>query len=138
MTNKFGAKKVGGYDSKVERMIEQKYRLLEQSGFISCLRRNFHSFLIIPALTEEYVAEIQLKTKVKRVVKTKVLEKAAHYKPDFLYYDEETKEYVMLEIKSFITKKEHSYPLRRKLMKWLIKEHNDKGKCRWRFEELEI
>lgn len=138
MTNKYGAKKGGGYDSKVERMVEQKYRLLEKSGLISCLRRNFHSFLIIPPIMEEYAEEIRLKTKVKQVVKRKVIEKAAHYKPDFLYFDCETNEYVALELKSFITKKEHSYPLRRKLFRWIIKRHNDSGKKPWRFEEIEV
>lgn len=138
MSNKYGAKKSGGYDSKAERMVEQKYRLLERSGLISCLRRNFHSFLIIPAITEEYTEVKRLKTKVRHIVKTKVIEKAAHYRPDFLFFDEETKEYCMLEIKSFITKREHSYPLRRKLMRWIIKRHNDSGKCPWRFEEIEV
>lgn len=138
MANKFGAKKSGGYDSKVERVVEQKYRLLEKAGLISGLRRNTHSFLIIPPIVEETEEVVQLKTKTKRVVKRKVIEKAAHYKSDFLYFDEETKEYVMLEIKSFITKQEHSYPLRRKLMKWIIKRHNESGKKPWRFEEIEM
>lgn len=138
MANKFGAKRSGGYDSKAERVVEQKYRLLEKAGLISGLRRNTRSFLIIPAITETYVEEKQLKTKVKRIVKVRTIEKAAHYTPDFIYFDEETGEYSMLEIKSFITKQEHSYPLRRKLMKWIIKEHNDKGKCPWRFEEIEV
>lgn len=124
MANKFGAKKVGGYDSKVEKMVEQKYRLLEQAGLISGLRRNFHSFLIIPPIIEEYVEEVQLKTKVKQVVKKKVIEKAAHYKCDFVFFDKETEEYVALEVKSWATKQEHSYPLRRKLFKWIILMHN--------------
>lgn len=138
MVNKFHAEKNGVYDSKVERMVEQKYRLLEQSGLISCLRRNFHSFLIIPPIIEEHVEEIQLKTKVKQVVKRKVIEKAAHYKCDFIFFDEETKEYVALEVKSWATKQEHSYPLRRKLFKWIIKRHNESGKKPWRFDEIEI
>lgn len=138
MTNKFHAEKGGGYDSKVERFVHRKFELLQRAGLISGLRRNTHHFLIIPAITETTTEYRQLKTKAKQIVKTKVLEKAAHYSPDFLYYDEETKEYVSLEIKSFITKKQHDYPLRRKLFKWIIKRHNEAGKKPWRFEEIEM
>ena len=82
--------------------------------------------------------EKQLKTKVKVIEKTVVDEKAAHYTPDFLYYDCETSEYVMLEVKSFITKRQHDYPLRRKLMRHIINGHNARGRSQWRFEEIEI
>jgi len=138
MTNKFGAKKVGCYDSKVERMVAQKYALLEKAGLISCFRRNVHRFLIIPPITEEYVKETKLKTKTKKEVKTRIIEKAAYYRPDFLFADLETGEYVALEVKSWATKQEHSYPLRRKLFKWIIKRHNENGKKPWRFEEIEM
>ena len=82
--------------------------------------------------------EKQLKTKVKVIERTVVDEKAAHYTPDFLYYDCETSEYVMLEVKSFITRRQHDYPLRRKLMRRIMAEHNNKGRGQWRFEEIEI
>lgn len=136
--NKYHAKKHGSYDSKIERIAEQKYRFLEKAGLISGFHRNFHSFQIIPPIIEEYVEEVRLKTKIKKVIKRKTIEKAAHYKCDFVFFDEETKEYVALELKSWATKQEHSYPLRRKLFKWIIKRHNEKGKKPWRFDEIEM
>ena len=136
--NKFGAKKQGAYDSKIERVVEQKYGLLQKAGMISGLRRcNFH-FLIIPELSEVVTIEKQLKTKVKIIEKKVVEEKAAHYTPDFLYYDCETGEYVMLEVKSFITMKQQDYTLRRKLIKHIIRKHNSLGRGQWRFEEIKV
>ena len=136
--NKFGAQKQGSYDSKIERVVEQKYGLLQKAGMISGLRRcNFH-FLIIPELSEVVTIEKQLKTKVKIIEKKVVEEKAAHYTPDFLYYDCETGEYVMLEVKSFITMKQQDYTLRRKLIKHVIRKHNSLGRGQWRFEEIKV
>lgn len=142
--NKFGATKVGSYDSKAEKVVAEKYGLLERAGLIYGLRRCDYHFLIIPEISHIEVYDKHYKTKakgiekVKRVEKKITEEKAAHYTPDFLYYDCETSEYVMLEVKSFITKRQHDYPLRRKLMKHIMKQHNAKGRGRWRFEEIEI
>ena len=136
--NKFGAKKQGGFDSKAERFIAQKYGVLEKAGLIRGLRRCDTHFLIIPEISHYEVIEKQLKTKVKRIEKKVVDEREARYTPDFFYYDCETNEYVMLEVKSFITKKQHDYPLRRKLMKHIIRDHNAKGRGQWRFEEIEV
>ena len=142
--NKFGATKVGSYDSKAEKVVAEKYGLLERAGLIYGLRRCDYHFLIIPEISHIEVYDKHYKTKakgiekVKRVEKKITEEKAAHYTPDFLYYDCETSEYVMLEVKSFITKRQHDYPLRRKLMKHIMKQHNAKGRGKWRFEEIEI
>ena len=137
-SNKFGAHKQGSYDSKIEKVVEQKYGILQKAGLISGLRRcNFH-FLIIPEIFDVVIEEKQLKTKVKRIEKKVVDEKAAHYTPDFLYYDCETGEYVMLEVKSFITMKQQDYTLRRKLMKHIIRRHNGMGRGQWRFEEIKV
>ncbi len=138
MANKFGAQKQGSYDSKVEKVVEQKYGMLQEAGLISGLHRNSRHFLIIPEISDIVIVEKQLKTKVKRIEKKVVEEKAAHYTPDFIYYDCETNEYVMLEVKSFITMKQQDYNLRRKLMKHIIREHNSLGKCQWRFEEIKV
>ena len=144
MFNKFNAKKSGSYDSKVEKVIEQKYGVLEEAGLISGFHRNDYHFLIIPELSEYVVIEKTYKTKVKGIKKVKriekkvVDEKAAHYTPDFIYFDCETNEYVMLEVKSYITKKQKDYGLRRKLMKHIIRDHNAKGRSQWRFDEIEI
>jgi len=136
--NKFGATKQGGYDSKAEKFVAEKYGVLEKAGLISGLRRCDAHFLIIPELSHTVTVEKQLKTKVKIIEKKVVEEREARYTPDFLYYDNETGEYVMLEVKSFITKKQHDYPLRRKLIKHIIRNHNSLGRSQWRFEEVEI
>lgn len=143
-TNKFGAKKQGGFDSKAERFVAQKYGVLEDAGLIWGLRRCDIHFLIIPEIyrIEEYDKVYRTPKKgiekVKHVRKKVVDEKEARYTPDFFYFDCETSEYVMLEVKSFITKKQHDYPLRRKLMKHIIRQHNAKGRGQWRFEEIEV
>lgn len=136
--NKFGAQKEGSYDSKVEKMVAQKFGVLEEAGMIRGLHRSNDHFLIIPELSHTVIIEKQLKTKVKKIEKKVVEEREARYTPDFIYFDCETNEYVMLEVKSFITKKQHDYPLRRKLMKHIIRKHNDKGRSQWRFEEIEV
>lgn len=142
--NKFGATKVGSFDSKAEKVVAEKFGLLEKAGLIWGLRRCDIHFLIIPEIShieeydKEYVTPKQGIKKVKHIEKKVVDEKAAHYTPDFFYFDCETNEYVMLEVKSFITKRQADYPLRRKLMKHIINEHNAKGRGQWRFEEIEI
>jgi hypothetical protein len=142
--NKFGATKVGSYDSKAEKFVADKFGLLEKAGLIWGLRRCDTHFLIIPEIShikeydEVYFTPKQGIRKVRHIEKKVTEEKAAHYTPDFLYYDNETSEYVMLEVKSFITKRQLDYPLRRKLMKHIINEHNAKGRGQWRFEEIEI
>ena len=142
--NKFGAKKQGGFDSKAEKFIAQKYGVLEEAGLIWGSRRCDTHFLIIPEISHIEVIEKHYKTKargiekVKRIEKKIVDEREARYTPDFFYYDCETNEYVMLEVKSFVTKKQHDYPLRRKLMKHIIRQHNAKGRGQWRFEEVEV
>lgn len=142
--NKFGAKKTGSFDSKAEKVVSEKFGLLEKAGLIRGLRRCGFHFLIIPEIshTDSYDEVYRTKKmgieKVRHIEKKVVDEKAARYTPDFLYYDCETSEYVMLEVKSFITKRQQDYPLRRKLMKHIIRRHNAKGRGRWRFEEIEI
>lgn len=142
--NKFGAQKQEGFDSKAERFVANKYGVLEDAGLIRGLRRCDTHFLIIPELSHIEAYDKHYKTKargiekVKHIEKKVIDEKAAHYTPDFFYYDCETNEYVMLEVKSFITKKQHDYPLRRKLMKHIIKKHNARGRGQWRFEEVEV
>lgn len=142
--NKFGATKIGSFDSKAEKVVAEKIGVLEEAGLVRGLRRCDIHFLIIPELShvddyyQEYVTPKQGLKKIKHIVKKVVDEKEARYTPDFFYFDCETNEYVMLEVKSFITKRQHDYPLRRKLMKHIIKQHNAKGRGQWRFEEIEI
>lgn len=142
--NKFGAQKIGSFDSKAEKVVAEKIGILEEAGLVRGLRRCGSHFLIIPEIShieeydEEYFTPKQGIRKVRHIVKKIVDEKEARYTPDFFYYDCETEEYVMLEVKSFITKRQHDYPLRRKLMKHIINKHNSKGRGRWRFEEIEM
>ena len=136
--NKFGAQRSGTYDSKVEKMVKERLMPLQEAGLISGLRRCNHHFLIIPEIADYVIVEKQLKTKVKQVEKKVVDERPAYYTPDFIFYDCETSEYVALEIKSFITKRLADYPLRRKLFKWKIREHNNLGRSQWRFDELVV
>ena len=136
--NKFNAKKSGSYDSKIERLVEEKLLPMQEVGLISGFRRCHHHFLIIPEIADYIIVEKQLKTKVKRIEKKVIDEREARYTPDFIYYDNETSEYVALEVKSYITKRQADYPLRRKLFKWKIREHNNLGRSQWRFDELEI
>lgn len=136
--NKFGAQKSGSFDSKIERKVAAKFLELQNDGYISQFRRCTTHFLIIPGIYEYYIVEKQLKTKVRREERRRTVEKPAHYTPDFIYYDEVTGEYVALEVKSFITKRQADYPLRRKLFKWKIKDHNTLGRSQWRFEEIEV
>ena len=142
--NKFGAQKVGSFDSKAEKVVADKFGLLEKAGLIWGLRRcKFHFEIIreishIESYNKEYFTPKQRIKKVKHIEKKVTEEKAAHYTPDFFYFDCETNEYVMLEVKSFITKRQADYPLRRKLMKHIIKVHNAKGRGQWRFEEIEM
>jgi len=142
--NKFGAQRQGSYDSKIEKVVGQKYGMLEESGLIRGFRRNTFSFLIVPELSyidsydEVYRTKKKGIEKVRHIEKKVVEEKAAHYTPDFIYYDCETSEYVMLEVKSFITMRQNDYKLRRKLMKHIIRRHNAKGRGQWRFEEINV
>ena len=138
MTNKFNAKKTGVFDSKVEKFVYGKLLPLQEQGLIRNLRRCNFSFLIIPEIAEHTIVEKQLKTKVKRIEKKVVIERAARYTPDFIYFDCETNEYVALEVKSFITRKQHDYPLRRKLFRWRLRDHNARGRSQWRFDEIEF
>lgn len=146
--NKYGAKKSGTYDSKVERLVEDKFKELVRLGLVSCFRRctmgRNSGFVIIPELShiESYDKVYKTKKmgieKVKHIEKKVIDDRAAHYRPDFFYYDCESDEYVMLEVKSFYTKKLKDYVIRRKLIKRIINAHNLRGRSRWRFEEIEV
>ena len=136
--NKFHAERHGGFDSKIERMVKGKYDMMQKAGLISGFRRCNWSFLIIPPIYEYTIEKKQLKTKVKTIEHRKVCEREARYTPDFLYKDEETGEYVAVEVKSYITKKLADYPLRRKLFKWRLIDHNARGRSQWRFEEIVV
>lgn len=142
--NKFNAKKTGTYDSKVEKFVADKFGLFVKAGLISQFQRCRWHFLIIPELShveeydEEYITPKKKEKRIRHVVKKVVDEQAARYTPDFIFFDNETNEWVALEVKSFITAKQADYPLRRKLFKHAIAKHNAKGRSKWRFDEINM
>ena len=131
-TNKYGAHKVTmfgiEFDSRVEGQRWLYLRDMEKRGEITGLRRQV-MFEIIKRLTKR--VPIQLKTKVR--YEERVIEMAAHYTVDFVYREGDT--YVMEDVKNEYSQDIRDYPLRRKLMMWKIKRHNDKGHGRWIFRE---
>lgn len=130
--NKYGARKAFykgiEFDSTVER---SRFIYLEHQvkiGEISQLHRQV-SFEIIKKLTK--IVPKQLKTKVK--YEERVVEKSSHYTADFVYREGDV--YVMEDIKNEYSQDIRDYPLRRKLMMWKIKKHNEKGRGQWIFRE---
>jgi len=142
--NKFHAKKTGTYDSKIEKFIADKFSIFVESGQISHFQRCRWHFTIIPELSHverydiEYITPKKQEKRIKHVVKKVVEEKKASYTPDFIFKDNQTNEWVALEIKSFITMKQADYPLRRKLFRHIIAKHNARGHSKWRFDEINM
>ena len=112
--NKYHAKKieVDGkiFDSKREaaRYIELQY--LQRAGKISGLQRQ-KKFVLIPA---QYEPE-SIGPRGGRI-KGKLLEREVAYYADFVYFDEEEKDFVIEDTKGVRTK---DYIIKRKLMLWL-------------------
>lgn len=78
-------------------------------------------FELLPKQTK--LVKVQLKTKSKLV--ERVDEKAVHYHADFFYFDTFTQKWIIEEVKSKMTAQVRDYPLRRKLVKLMIKRMND-------------
>ncbi len=112
--NKYHAKKieVDGeiFDSKREaaRYIELQY--LQRAGKISGLQRQ-KKFVLIPA---QYEPESTGPRGGR--IKGKLLEREVAYYADFVYFDEEEKDFVIEDTKGVRTK---DYIIKRKLMLWL-------------------
>lgn len=116
------------FDSKDEMMRYIELCDMQRKGVISGLRRQY-SFMLIPRQSKMVVKH--LKTKDKTV--EKFLENPAIYTCDFLY--KEGGMYVIEDTKSFFTKTDKSYVLRRKLIVQKIQQHNSKGHGQWIFRE---
>lgn len=132
---KYFSKKVrnehGVFDSETEygRFLYLKH--LEDIGEIYELKQQVE-FEIIPKLIR--IDEIRLKTKTKLV--ERVEERAAHYTCDFAYIERGGK-FIIEEVKTKGTMLARDYPLRKKLIKQLIKKHNDEmGFTDWEFREF--
>lgn len=100
---------VGVFDSQSEYNRFLYLKEQEKKGIISNLQRQV-LFEIIPKQYAE--VEVQLKTKVK--MKRVLLEREITYTCDFAYI--KNGEYIVEDVKSKYTRKEHDYIIKRKLM----------------------
>lgn len=122
----------GTFDSKQEYETFLYLKHQEDVGIITMLERQ-KSFVIIPKLTK--IVSKQLKTKIKYV--ERVDEREAVYTPDFCYWKDG--KYVIHEVKSKGTLLARDYPLRRKLIKQVIANHNKEvGFEEWVFVETGV
>lgn len=122
----------GTFDSKQEYETFLYLKHQEDVGIIKMLERQ-KSFVIIPKLTK--IVSKQLKTKIKYV--ERVDEREAVYTPDFCYWKDG--KYVIHEVKSKGTLLARDYPLRRKLIKQVIANHNKEvGFEEWVFVETGV
>lgn len=112
--NKYHAKKVSiqgeVFDSKKEARRFLELQMLEKAGKISGLQRQ-KRFVLIPA---QYEPESTGPRGGK--IKGKLLEREVAYVADFVYFDEEEKDFVIEDTKGVRTK---DYVIKRKLMLWL-------------------
>lgn len=120
------------FDSKAERDRYIYLHQQEQMGKISQLEMQ-KEFELLP---KQYRTEIvHLKTKDKIV--QKVDEQAVKYHCDFFYYDKQNELYIIEEIKSKMTAMIRDYPLRRKLVKLMVKRMNSElGRETYLFREI--
>lgn len=123
--NKFGAFRIDGFDSKLERKVYDRLLLLEEAGSISNLIRQ-PRFEIIPKLETTVIDE-------RGKEKTRCLERAAYYTADFQYDMDGV--HVVCEVKGEATKHERDYVLRRKLIRQKLMEMSTEEEP-WRFEEV--
>ena len=112
--NKYHAKKVSiqgeVFDSKKEARRFLELQMLEKAGKISGLQRQ-KKFVLIPA---QYEPE-SIGPRGGRI-KGKLLEREVAYYADFVYFDEEEKDFVIEDTKGVRTM---DYIIKRKLMLWL-------------------
>ena len=112
--SKYHSKKVSiqgeVFDSKKEARRFLELQMLEKAGRISGLQRQ-KKFVLIPA---QYEPESTGPRGGK--IKGKLLEREVAYYADFVYFDEEEKDFVIEDTKGVRTK---DYIIKRKLMLWL-------------------
>jgi len=112
--NKYHAKKVSilgeVFDSKREAARYMELKELEMAGRISGLQRQ-KKFVLVPA---QYEPETTGPRGGK--IKGKLLEREVAYYADFVYFDEEEKDFVIEDTKGVRTPE---YIIKRKLMLWL-------------------
>jgi hypothetical protein len=112
--SKYHAKKVSiqgeVFDSKKEARRFLELQMLEKAGRISGLQRQ-KKFVLVPA---QYEPETTGPRGGR--IKGKLLEREVAYYADFVYFDEEEKDFVIEDTKGVRTK---DYIIKRKLMLWL-------------------
>lgn len=101
------------FDSKKEFQRHQFLTEAQAAGLIKHLMRQV-KFELVPAVREEYEEALKTKTKLK----TRTLQKAITYTADFKYYDVETDEWVVEDVKSSPKQSalDKSYILKKKMM----------------------
>ncbi len=123
MSNKYGAVKVNGYDSKKEARRADELRLMERAGRIKDLRMQV-PFELIPAMYEAADGSMVESPKGKPLTPYRIhkhglwcRERSCMYVADFVYVDCETGEQVVEDVKSPATRTKE-YVIKRKLMLW--------------------
>ena len=99
------------FDSRKEASYYLYLKEQEKEGKISNLRMQV-PFELIPAIWREEVKQLKTKTKIVR----RCIQKATHYIADFVYTDTDTQDDVIIDVKSFITRKNPEYRLKKKMM----------------------
>lgn len=133
---KYYSKKVrcGGhtFDSKKEAERYLELLQMQKHGKIHGLKLQ-ECFELLPKQTK--TVEVRLKTKVKQV--ERVDEMAVNYHCDFFYHDSNSDKWIIEDVKSPATAKVRDYPLRRKLVKLMVRRMNEQvGYEAYEFREL--
>lgn len=103
------------FDSKKEGEYYLYLKNLEKNGDIGNLQMQVH-FELIPAVRKEVVEVRHLKTKDKEVRKNICLQRPIEYVADFVYIDMKTGLREVVDVKSWITRRNPVYLLKKKMM----------------------
>lgn len=120
------------FDSKTEANRYLYLLSLAQAGKITQLELQ-KEFELLPKQT--ILVKKQLKTKTKLV--ERVDERAVGYHADFYYFDVEKQKYIIEEVKSKGTMLARDYPLRKKLIKLMVKRMNEENDV-YEFSEIVV
>lgn len=100
------------FDSKKEASYYLFLKQKERDGEISNLRMQV-PYEVIPEVWEDETKHLKTKDKVVR----RCVQRATHYVADFVYTVNETGEEEVVDVKSFITRKNAEYRLKKKMMR---------------------
>ena len=99
------------FDSKKEAEYYLYLKQLEKSGEIQSLQRQV-PFEIIPPVYIDVVKHLKTKDKTE----TRCVQRATHYVADFVYIVTKTGQREVVDVKSFITRRNPEYRLKKKMM----------------------